>query len=228
MCAAPKKCTKINFSTSCKGRDQSLCPFYILFIFSGPRKKSPEKWNDSSNGCLPAHLFWFEESFLLFNIQSIWSFLSSSLESSFFTALFANNKSLEEIEFALAVNWSCNFLKTASLCPWFVWFIFLHFFFDPCIIFIWSSCRFGLCCICPDYLPSGWALNEGKRIFHLNFMFGSNWILAYTFDLLHSASLFSADQLRFPFLAFGFLLQFQENLFCVFRRNLFCFFTQTF
>ena len=133
---------------------------------------------------------------------------------------------LSDKRFASGFIWIIH-LMDFSVCHFglrFLSFFFqLTFFFVPGIIFIWSSCRFGLCCICPDYLPSGWALNEGKRIFHLNFMFGSNWILAYTFDLLHSVSLFSADQWRFPFLAFGFLLQFQENLFCVFRRNLFVF-----
>ena len=138
---------------------------------------------------------------------------------------------LSDKRFASGFIWIIH-LMDFSVCHFglrFLSFFFqLTFFFVPGIIFIWSSCRFGLCCICPDYLPSGWALNEGKQIFHLNFMFGSNWILAYTFDLLHSVSLFSADQWRFPFFGLRFSVTVSGKSFLCFQKKSFVFFTQTF
>ena len=134
---------------------------------------------------------------------------------------------LSDKRFASGFIWIIHFMDF-SVCHFglrFLSFFFqLTFFFVPGIIFIWSSCRFGLCCICPDYLPSGWALNEGKRIFHLNFMFGSNWILAYTFDLLHSVSLFSADQWRFPFFGLRFSVTVSGKSFLCFQKKSVCFF----
>lgn len=134
---------------------------------------------------------------------------------------------LSDKRFASGFIWIIH-LMDFSVCHFglrFLSFFFqLTFFFVPGIIFIWSSCRFGLCCICPDYLPSGWALNEGKRIFHLNFMFGSNWILAYTFDLLHSVSLFSADQWRFPFFGLRFSVTVSGKSFLCFQKKSFLFF----